>query len=309
MALHCRNKYGPSDIDYKIFNNRPFDEFHSIVMRNSGNDWNNTMFRDGLMTSLTIGLNFEQMAYRPASIFLNGEYWGILNLREKIDENFLASNRGVDPEKVILLENGGEPLIGEANEWHELYNFISANSIKDQANFDQVASKIDIESFIDYFSSQIYFANHDWPGNNIRFWKTTDPTSKWRWIMYDTDFGMGGINGSAYSNSLFDATNPNGPGWPNPPWSTLILRKLLENTQFRNQFVNRFADLMNSTYHPARVNQAINEKRDAIFDEITLHLSRWKAGSHTTWLSNVKVLNGFANGRSSNVFGQIKQKF
>jgi len=309
MAVHCRKKYGVDRMEYKIFNNRPFDEFHSIVMRNSGNDWNNTMFRDGLMTSLTIGLNFEQMAYRPAAIFLNSQYWGLLNLREKIDENFLASNRGINPDNVILLENAGDELIGSANDWRNTYNFIESNSMTEQANYDQVASQIDIESFTDYFASQIFYANHDWPGNNIRYWKTTDPASKWRWIMYDTDFGMGGINGSAFSNSLSYATDPNGPGWPNPSWSTLILRKLLENAGFRDQFVNRFADLMNSTFLPERVNKAIDEKRDAISDEMIAQLKRWNAGSQATWLANVQILKSFANARPAYVFTHIKQKF
>jgi len=230
-------------------------------------------------------------------------------MREKIDENFLASNRGVNPDSVIILENGGDELIGSAVDWWNTYNFIETNSMTVEANYKQVTSQIDIESFTDYFASQIFYANHDWPGNNIRYWKTTDPDSKWRWIMYDTDFGMGGINGYSSSNSLAFATDPNGPGWPNPPWSTLILRKLLENTEFRNQFVNRFADLMNSTFLPERINKAIDEKRDVIADEMITQLQRWKAGSQAVWLNNVKIMKTFANARPGYVFGHIKLKF
>jgi hypothetical protein len=177
------------------------------------------------------------------------------------------------------------------------------------ANLDEVESQIDIESFIDYFASQIFYANHDWPGNNIRYWKTTDPGSKWRWIMYDTDFGMGGSSGNATSNSLAAATEPNGSGWPNPPWSTLLLRKLLENTGFRNQFVNRFADLMNSTFLPERVVKAIDEKSSAISGEISAHLQKWKGGSLAGWQANIQVMRSFANGRPGYVFTHIKQKF
>ena len=83
---------------------------------------------------------------------------------------------------------------------------------------------IDVNSFIDYFSSQMYCRNEDWPGNNIRYWKTNDATGKWRWIMYDTDFGMGIWGTSPTDNSLAFATATNGPNWPNPPWSTLLLR-------------------------------------------------------------------------------------
>ena len=310
LAIHARKSYGPDEIKYKLFENRPFDEFQSIVLRNSGNDWNNTMFRDGLTSTLTNDLNFEKMAYRPSIIFLNGEYWGIQNIREKINEHFIASNKGVNPDSILMLENSGEVLLGSAGNWFDMYNFLSANSMTIESNYNRVASQIDISSFIDYFASQIFFANWDWPGNNIRYWKTTDPASRWRWIMYDTDFSFGIWNNRySASNSLAEATDPNGPGWPNPPWSTLMLRKLLENTGFRNQFVNRFADLMNTIYLPERINKAIDQKSGAINDEIGLHLKRWGGGGQSTWLSNVQTIRNFVNDRPYNVFIHIQQKF
>lgn len=310
LAIHARKSYGPDEIKYKLFENRPFDEFQSIVLRNSGNDWNNSMFRDGLTSTLTNDLNFEKMAYRPSIIFLNGEYWGIQNIREKINEHFIASNSHVDPDSVLMLENDGQVLLGSAGNWFDMYNFLSVNSMTTESNYNKVASQIDVSSFIDYFASQIFFANWDWPGNNIRYWKTTDPESRWRWIMYDTDFSFGIWNNrNSSSNSLAEATDPNGPGWPNPPWSTLMLRKLLENTGFRNQFVNRFADLMNTIYLPERVNKVIDQKSGAINDEIGFHLKRWGGGGQSTWLSNVQTIRTFVNDRPYNVFLHIQQKF
>jgi hypothetical protein len=309
MVIHARNEYGSDVIKYKLFRDRLFDEFKGLVFRNSGNDWSNTMFRDGLMTSMTVGLNFDQMAYRPSIFFLNGVYWGILNIREKINEHFIASNHGVNADDVIILENGGDVVFGSNVEWWSMYNFVSKNLMSYPNNYRYVASKIDVNSFIDYFATQIYYANHDWPGNNIRYWKTTDPKSKWRWIMYDTDFGFAGINGSYTSNSLEAATTDKGSGWPNPPWSTLLLRKLLVNDEFRDQFVNRFADLMNSTFLPDRVNKAIDEKSGAIQNEIGNHLKLWSTGNKTSWLSRVQVLRNFAIKRPSNMFTHIQQKF
>lgn len=309
MAFYCRKSYGSDFMMYKIFKERPFDEFKDIVLRNSGNDWNDTMFRDGLMTGLTIGLNVDQMAYRPASVFLNGEYWGILNIREKINEHFIAENHDVKPEDVILLENNGIPIIGSAADWQKLTTFLEQNTLSNQANFDQVATQIDLESFKDYFISEIFFRNHDWPGNNIKYWKTTDQNSKWRWIIFDTDFGMGIWSSPASENTLALATATNGESWPNPPWSTLMLRRMLENAGFRNQFVNRFADLMNSTFLPVRVNSEIDKKQAAITEEITNHLSKWNGGTHNDWVWRVQMMKTFASDRSANVFNHIRQKF
>ena len=309
LAFYCSKGYGNEFIKYKIFKERPFDEFKNIVLRNSGNDWNTTMFRDGLMSGLTYGLNVIQMAFRPSIVFINGRYWGILNIREKINEHFIASNFNVNAKDVIILELDGSPIVGSPDDWTKLTSFVANNSLTTAANYDKVASQIDISSFNDYFASQIFYANHDWPGNNIRYWKTTDPTSRWRWILYDTDYGMGGYNSYVSSNSLAAATDPNHPNWPNPPWSTLLLRKLLENTGFRNQFVNRFADLLNSIFLPEHVNKAIDEKRDLITDEIDKHLKRWNGGNKTSWLARVQVMKTFATNRPNYMFTHIQQKF
>lgn len=309
MAVYSRKSYGQEYIKYKIFRERPFDNFKNLVMRNSGNDWNVTMFRDGLMTGLTKGCGLDYMAFRPSILFLNGQYWGILNLREKINEHFLASNHGVDPEKVVLLENNASPIIGSETEYLNLYAFIEQNNLSNQANYDKVEAEIDIANFINYFAAEIFFRNHDWPGNNIKYWKTTDAGSKWRWLLFDTDFGMGIWNSSPTENTLALATATNGPTWPNPPWSTLVFRKLLENQGFRNQFVSRFADLLNSSFSVAHVNRAIDEKSGTIAAEIGNHLNRWNGGSISAWYSNVQQMRNFANSRPSNVFNHLRQKF
>ncbi|MBV5312865.1 MAG: CotH kinase family protein [Prolixibacteraceae bacterium] len=309
MAFYCRKSYGYEEFKYKIFKERPFDEFKDLVLRNSGNDWNNTMFRDGLMTGLTLGLNLEQQAFRPTAIYLNGEYWGILNIREKINEHMIAAHQDVDADNVTILEGNGTVVTGNSTDYWTMVNFLGNNSLATQANYNKMLEWIDVNSFIDYFSSQIYFRNHDWPGNNIKYWKTNDSGGHWRWILFDTDFGMG-IWGSVPSeNTLELATATNGPDWPNPPWSTLMLRRLLENTSFRNQFVNRFADLLNSRFLAERVNQAIDRKKDLISDEIGNHLLKWNGGTLGGWQWNVSTMKSFATSRPANVFNHIRMKF
>ena len=308
LAFYCRKGYGYDEMKYKIFADRPYDKYKNIVLRNAGNDWNNTMFRDGLMSGLTNGLNFDHQAFRPAIIFLNGEYWGILNIREKINEEMIAQHNDVDANNVTILENSGSVIAGSADDYYTMVNYLENNSLATEANYNKMLDLIDVNSFIDYFSSQMYCRNEDWPGNNIRFWKTNDTMGKWRWIMYDTDFGMGIWGASPNTNSLAFATATDGPSWPNPPWSTLMFRRLLENTGFRNQFVNRYADLLNSNFRADRVSKAIDQKIDGIVDEIDNHLKKWN-GSKDYWLANILEMKAFATVRTSNVFSHIKVQF
>lgn len=309
LAFYCKKAYGYDEMNYKIFSDRPYDKYKNILLRNAGNDWNNTMFRDGLIAGLTYGLNFDQQAFRPATIFLNGEYWGIQNIREKINEHMIAQHHSdVDENNITMLENDGTVIVGSDTDYKTMMAFLANHGLATQANYDKMLQWIDVNSFIDYFSSEMYCKNEDWPGNNIRFWKTNDPEGRWRWIMYDTDFGMGIWGTSPTINSLAFATEPNGPSWPNPPWSTLIFRKLLENKMFQDQFVNRYADLLNSRFLADKVNQAIDQKSAAIADEIDNHLKKWN-GSKAYWLANVAEMKSFATARPSNIFGHIKLKF
>jgi hypothetical protein len=309
MAFYCRKSYGTEFIKYKIFDERPFDEYKDIVLRNSGNDWNNTMFRDGLMTGLTLGMNLDQQAFRPAAVYLNGEYWGILNIREKINEHMIAMHHDVDPDKVTILEGNGWVVVGNNTDYLTMTNFLEQNTLSVPANYNKMLDWIDVGSFIDYFASQIYFRNHDWPGNNIKYWKTNDSNGRWRWILFDTDFGMGIWNSQPSENTLELATATIGPSWPNPPWSTLTFRRLLENTGFRNQFVNRFADLLNSRFSVENVSKAIDRKRGMISDEIGKHYQKWNTDPNNNWYSNVQAVVNFANGRPANVFNHIRLKF
>ena len=308
MAIYSRKSYGTDNMNYKIFAERPYNDFKDIVLRNSGNDWSNTMFRDGLMTGLTLGMNITQQAFRPAIIFLNGQYWGSLNIREKINEHMIATQHDVKADEISILENNGDVVTGNANDYWPMMNFLETNTLTTQANYNKMLEWIDVSSFIDYFSAQIFFRNHDWPGNNLRYWKTNDEQGRWRWIIYDTDFGMGIWNSQPSENTIELATAPNNTGWPNPAWSTLMFRRLLENTTFRNQFVNRFADLLNTTFMADKVNKAIDLKRDAISAEIPEHSKKW-GGPFSNWLPNVQAMKNFATDRPYYVFTHIQQKF
>lgn len=309
LALFARGKYGYSSLSYKLFDELPFTEYESFVLRNSGNDWLSTMMRDGLLTSLVDGTDIDKGDYRPAVVFINGQYWGIHNIREKVNENFLAQHHNVNPDSVDILENFGEIVEGDNSDYFDLYYFIENNDISIQANYDLVKTKMQVDNFIKYQVTEIYIDNQDWPGNNIKFWKTKS-NSKWRWILYDTDFGFGIWNSYAYqNNTLTFALEPNGPSWPNPSWSTLMLRKLLENISFKNDFINCFADYSNTIFNANVVLSKVNNIASVISPEINHHAERWGQFTYAGWLNNVQVMRNFAAQRIAYMRSHFLQKF
>ena len=309
LALFARKEYGNGSLKYKFFNDKPINQFESIVLRNSGNDNEYTFFRDGLFSTLASEMDVDRLAFQPSALYLNGEYWGIQNIREKINEHYLASNHQFDTKDLNLLTNDGSILYGSNTDYNNMVAYAVANNLQTAANFQNITNWMDINNYIQYQLYQIYIGNTDWPGNNIKFWRTNSPESKWRWILYDTDFGFDLYYDKPYNyNSLSAALNASGNSWPNPAWSTLLFRRLLTSTEFRNNFITQYCDHLNTTFIAENVISAIDSMRLLFDEEIKYQHLRW-GGNYNNWLNQVERLRNFAIQRPAPVWGHLKSQF
>ena len=272
FSLFARGDYGASEFNYPLFPDSDIDSYQSFVLRNSGNDWNFTMLRDGYMTSLFDNIDLDHQAYRPMLVYLNGEFWGLYNLREKVNEHFIAGHHPVDPDELDLIEvqNANE---GTTENYDQLISYVENSDMESSEVYDSLSKWIDIDNHINYNVAQIYIDNRDWPGNNIKYWRAHSENGLWRWILYDTDFGFGiPWMGLGYDfNTLEFATEPNGPGWPNPPWSTLLFRKLLENNNYKNRFINIFSDRLNTIFKTSYLTNRLDSLTSNIENIIPIH--------------------------------------
>ena len=323
LAIMARSGYGESHINYKIFEDKEIDRFNNIIIRNSGNDYNWTMFRDCMMHSLIKGrMDLELSSSRPSVVFLNGKYWGIRNIREKLNEHFIVANTSyLDTDKIDQLEyihHNSEVQVnhGSADSFNELINYIKTHDLTIKDNYDYVASQIDINNYIQYNTAQIYFDNSDWPGNNIKWWRSNSPVSKWRWLLFDTDFGFGlspfgnekGDELLHYKhNTLLIATAENGDEWPNPPHSTFLLRNLLKHQDFKYSFINSFCDHLNTSFLPDRVINIIDSYQETYQEEIIRHHQTFPQ-SAANWLDDIEVLREFARNRTTYMHAHLMIK-
>ena len=315
LAFYFRPEYGMDKLKYRIFPNIFVNQFENLVLRSGAQDWWRTMFREGMAQSLIEqGMKVDHQAYRPSILFINGQYWGIHNIREKLDDNYLVSHFGVNKDSIDLIEisKAGFANHGDIIAYNDMMTFFTNYNIAAAANYDHIKSIVDIDEYLDYEIAQIFSANGDWPGSNMKLWRERSSKGKWRWMVYDLDFTFGGnANGQYFSNTLALATATDGPSWPNPPWSTLMLRKLLENTEFRNEFVQRFAVHMNTTYEPQHVIGVMDSLGGIIASEIPRHKQRWakSISMGKDWLVNVQVMRDFALKRADTMRTFITQKF
>jgi hypothetical protein len=323
LRLYARGEFGESNFSHSFFNDPNYNSYKRLILRNSGNDAYSTYFRDAFIQKAVAHLNIDTQDYQPVITFVNGEFWGILNMRERYDKHYFKRVYNVDEEDLDFLEYNGY-LIQEGSYDHyiNMYSFIQNNSLQNSANYNYIETQMDYENFTDHFIANIYARNTDWPHNNIEFWrkKTTqyEPNApygqdgRWRWVLKDTDFGFGADGGTeAYlHNTLAFATSIGGDEITNPEWSTLIFRKLLENSTFKTNFINRFADLMNTTYLPERLITIIDEMKSKIEGEILEHGHRWSSfNSLDQWSSNINVMKNFAQNRTEQQRNHIREKF
>ncbi len=257
LAFFFRDEYGTDKLSYRLFDDIPVSEYNTFILRSSAQDWWRTMFRDGMVqTLIEKGMKLDYQDYRPSILFINGEYWGIHNIREKLNEHYVFYHHGVDKNNIDLIEisKGVYANNGDVTAYNEMITFLSTKNMAYPPYYDYIKSIVDIDEYIDYQVAQIYSANGDWPGSNMKLWRERTAGSKWRWMIYDLDFTFGGnAQGLATTNTLAQATATNGPDWPNPPWSTLMLRKLLDNPDFKNEFIQRMAAHINTTFEPNHV--------------------------------------------------------
>ena len=296
FSITARDRYGKKRINYPIFGVGGPEKFKSLVFRNGGSDWGKSHFRDALMSSLLDGWDLEKQDHQPAHVYLNGQYWGVYNIREKINRFFLEDQTGEDRDSIDLLEHNAHPKKGSASHYKRMLEYIRTHDLSEDVHFNAVDRMMETENFMYYQIAQIYFDNQD-AGGNIRFWRPQRTDGRWRWILYDVDQGFGLHNPTAYkNNTLAFQLEPNGPSWPNPPWSTYLLRKLLENPGFKERFIATFFDLLHADFSTQRVEHRIKEFVSIYKPEIPRHFARWKL-KPDRWEEQVETMIQFARHR------------
>ncbi len=316
FSVFARKKYGTSNFEIQLFPKSEIENYESFVLRNSGNDWDQTMIRDGYVVNIIEDIGIDYQQYRPVISYINGEYWGIYNMREKISEHFISSHHDVPTNHIDLLaynngfEDNLETIHGSKNDFLNLIQYISSNDVSNPNIYATISDWMDIEAYIKYQVVQTFIDNRDWPGNNVKLWRDNREGGKWRWILYDSDFGFAfpkWMSDHYKFNTIDFALETNGPGWPNPPWSTFLFRKLMENNSFKHQFINTYCDYLNSIFLPENLNNQLVKIKNGISKYITQHHQRWN--QNINWGAETARIKTFNDVREFYVKRHIKSTF
>ncbi|MDY0089278.1 MAG: CotH kinase family protein [Flavobacteriaceae bacterium] len=321
LRLYARSEHGNSTFDFPFFDNEPYNSYNRLILRNSGNDHATTYFLDGFIHRAVKHLKFETQSYQPATVFINGEYWGMLNFRERYDDKYFKRVFDINSSEIDHVEISGiiEAKEGDLVHYEAMMDYVENNTLTSEENYNFISTLLDPINFADYYITEIYINNTDWLSNNVELFrrKTSqfEPNApygkdgRWRWILKDTDVSFG-MAGSYEHNTLAFATEPDGSSYPNPAWATLLFRRMLENDDFKLYFINRFADLLNTTFIPERLESIFYNMKNTISEEFPEHIIRWKNMDNVqTWHDYCTAIINFASQRPAYQRNHIREKF
>ena len=309
VAITFREKYGDKRLKYPLFPEFPeLNSFKGFILRNNGSNAGNDYIRDMLATSISEGLGVDYQRGRASVVYYNGEYFGIHNIRERSTEYYFETHYGMDPKSIDLLKADNSSSAGSGVDYVALMDWLEENHLDDEDNFAKVAAEIDVDNFMNYVHLETFVDNRDWPGNNLKKWRSRNPNTLWKWFIYDTDFGFG-TGMSEFSNNVFEfAAAEDGDTWPNGPEYTLLLRRLLENEGFRQAFVNRMAVLLKTNFSSDRILSRISTLMSAIEPEIERDQERWdRSASYMD--QQLEIIKNFAVERQGVIQDEIQEYF
>lgn len=293
FACMFRARYGAGQLEYPLFGEDSLPYYESLVLRAGGQDIYNARMRDEMITSLAgdhLGLPVQ--AYRPVALYLNGQFWGLYYIREKLSDQYVAGHYNMDVEDVKLCQVAGTGL----REYVEVIRYANRHDLSSQEHFDYIASRVDLQNYTDYMIAQLWINNTD--SSNVKFFLNDE--GKWTWALFDTDmsFSLPGVN--TFQQQL------KSPG-DDVICRTLLLR-LLMNEGYRDYFLERSAWQVNNLWTPENINGRIDEIYSQIKQTMQKDTRRWEK-SYQYWENSVEGLRSFAARRNSYFVSHIKGYF
>lgn len=233
----------------------------TIKLRNGGNNNDSIKIRDAFVESLIEDRDVSIQKSTPIILFLNGEYWGIYNVRERYNEEYVSTHYGVGEDNVWIIDGGRVKAGGR--EAYDAYNYFvtmaTGCDLSDDEVYDVVSELIDVQSFIDYCCVNMYVTNDDLSfGQNMALWRSASDDgseygdTKWRWMVFDMDEAI----------QEYDETTDPGDWMTNYClMQEPVLQSFMRNAGFREQFFATLLEIGRNNFD---------------YDEVSSKLEEWK---------------------------------
>ena len=277
MKIYAREEYGKKRFKHRFFDTTSIKSFKHLVLKPFSTLWPCVGVQDYLANRLALQMGLEAPNSKPVVVYLNGEYWGVYFLQEKLDDHYLEDHFGIEPEQCNILCGNGfdawewalEEESGDGSQFMQLLEWLEDADLSDSLNYAYVRSLVDIDNFIDYQILETFITNADWPANNLRCWQTGD--NKWRFIFFDGDDTLLKTDFDVFANACYVPNNK----WHTGGKSTLLFRRLLENNDFKRKFWIRVDELCATVLSYDAVEPLLEEIAGNLRTEMPNHIARF----------------------------------
>ncbi|MBR5380028.1 MAG: lamin tail domain-containing protein [Clostridia bacterium] len=287
----ANSKYGQNRFYAKLFPNRDYTEYQSFLLRQSGQDTRYTRMRDSILSSLAEGLDVMYQDTSLAIVYLNGEYWGHYNMRERVNTYSICQWEGWDTslkDSIDLLKANDNLMKGSKKTWTEFKDWYTKNGIDNDEELAVAEQYIDVWNYLNYCAVEIYTGNTDLL--NCKKYRCAAVDGKWRWVLYDFDWAF-----YTDTNSVGRWLKPGGVGDGNKCDNSLFIA-LMKNRRCRDYFLSLFAEKLKSDWSSQAMLVRISDRYNELEPELSQHLSRWGVSS-TEYNNHLKKFVNYAKNR------------
>lgn len=304
LAVYARSALGNKTFDYSFFEDRDYTQYSCLLLRSTNSDARSCRMRDAVFGQMSRGLGLYYQAGRPILVYLNGEYYGHYNLREKANKDSLAQWEGITDESLIdkidILEctgmSSGQVIRGSNADWVELMNFCKKNRLNTEEKLNYVLDRLDVDSLFNYVIFNSLIGNSD--VDNVRMYRF--PGGKWKYMLHDIEAGCMNDKLSPVDNFLRpkSAKSANFAHW--------ALSALLEVPEYREKFLRRTAEIIQSNFLYDQQVAPIYEKwYNTLAELMPRHIKKFKPFTMSQWTTNVNASKYYARVRPAKVIDYI----
>lgn len=290
FRFYARDIFGTDSINSDILDFKNENVLERLILRNGGQDYYSTKLRDVLANKLSLNLKkYDVLQYKPISLFLNKEYWGLYFTKERFDDNYIRNKYNLKNEEFTILHDSGAVKHGTSSIYTDTYNFFINNDNINNINLDEINKKIDVDNFVSYVFLNTFLMNRDWVIQNILFWYRNED-KKLIFVNNDLDATIG-LWGSL-NNHVFHDLNAN------KIHLHKIFFKLMENEYFKDYYITSVYDYFNTSFKSEKMIEMFDKMVDEVKDDIPAHQARFPE-SVPNWHQAVDSIRFFLQERPS----------
>lgn len=304
IALYARKAWGKERFEFNPFPTRDYDSYKSLLLRAANSDTYATRLRDVVASSLAEGQDILYQDHVVIQVYINGEYWGHYNLREKINKHFIAQYEGVEDEDEIddidiLARTGTDRFTqnGDNEDWLALCDFCKKNDLNDPENLQVVEDALDIDSMFTHAAFEIILGNVDF--TNVRVYRV--PDGKWRYLLFDVEACWRNLDPTPMEYYI-KPLSAKIQGFRHEP-----LNALLKVPEYKAKFLTRVAEILEDCFQWPYVESKFDSVIGKLEPILPRHIDRWKNMKISNWNKNISATKYYARVRPRKVPDMLKK--